>query len=72
MVILIGLKYLSLVIPINCCSFLTLVERKVLASAITCGPNTVGYFGLLHLLQMLLITNEGKYFTSSANRIFLC
>jgi len=42
-------KYLSLIFPVLIAvAFLTLVERKVLASQqLRVGPNVVGYLGLL-------------------------
>jgi len=48
-IIIFAVKYLSLIVPILLAvAFLTLVERKVLASQqLRVGPNTVGYVGLL-------------------------
>ena len=56
-----------MVLPLNCCRFLTLVERKIIASAVKSCPNVVGYLGLLHLLQMPLTSLERNCVTSSAN-----
>jgi len=48
-IIMFAVKYLSLIVPLLLAvAFLTLVERKVLASQqLRVGPNTVGYVGLL-------------------------
>jgi len=67
-------KYLSLIFPVLIAvAFLTLVERKVLASQqLRVGPNTVGYLGLLQpFADAAKLLIKETVLPASANRIYL-
>jgi len=75
-------KYLAIIVPVLIAvAFLTLVERKVLASQqLRVGPNTVGYLGLLQpfadaakllMKESILPSSSNRYLFLSAPVITL-